>query len=89
MSDGGECEAWGFVECDALYFGACVSEGHAASIFSIEDAASRRELSVIYRIMTSLPLDCFQLSSLPFLLSVLLTVFFHGRKSFCREVADS
>ena len=49
MSDGGECEAWGVLECEALYFGAYVSEGHAASIYSIEDAAWRRELLVLYR----------------------------------------
>jgi len=49
----------GFVECDAVYFGAYVSEGNAASIFSIEYAASRRELSVICRMYDVAPTRLF------------------------------
>jgi len=55
MSDGGECETWGLVECDAVYFGAYVSEGVTASIFRVEGAASRRELSAIYRMYDVAP----------------------------------
>jgi hypothetical protein len=73
------------VEYDAVLFGAYVSEGHGASIFSIPNVASRIELSIIYRMYNVAPTRLFAAQLLAFP-SVCITdcLFMGGRDSVAK-----